>query len=165
MEKILGTVYGYFEFLFGSFFAEYLWGYNCDTQAYDNPNLFNSIGLTTIAIALAIVLLYYYFLNHPRLNGAGHWFIFLLLASAINLLVAYFWTVSDYVSGNIQDCLQYTRDEAGNILAQLIYKTDCWKFGIANAWVSAIVFVIFSFMLKWWSSNCKHSPTLLKYKK
>jgi len=158
MDKILGIIYGWFETIYGSNLSEYLWGYNCDTQTYENPNLFNSIGLITLAIALLVVLLYYYGFNHPRLNRAKHWFLFLGVAALINFLIAWQYLVSDFNVGKIQDCLIYVRDDSGDILAKLLYTDDFWKFGIVNAVVSAIAFTVFSFMFKWGSRNCKHSP-------
>ena len=160
MDKILGLIYGWLETIYGSTVSEYLWGYNCDTQIYENPNLFNTIGLITLSIALTVVLVYYYVLNHPRLNRAKHWFLFLGLAALINFLIAWQYLSANFNAGKIQDCLIYVRDNEGHILAQLLYTDDFWKFGMANAIVSAGAFTVFSFIFKWGSRNCKHSPIL-----
>ncbi|GHU72551.1 hypothetical protein FACS189413_15770 [Bacteroidia bacterium] len=160
MDRILGIIYGWFESIYGASLTDYLWGYNCDTQTYDNPNLFNSIGLVTLSVVLSVVLLYYYVINHPRLNRARHWFLFLLIASVVSFLIAYYWVSVDYNTGIIPDCLIYTRDEQGAILSQLMFSADLGQFGIANALVSALEFIVFSFIFKWGSSNCKHSPVL-----
>jgi len=158
MNDVLGTIYCWFESLFGQYLAEYLWGYNCNTETYDGKNLFNSIGLITIAVSLAFVLIYYYVINHTRFAQWWHWTIVLLLTSVLNLFIAYGWTVSDFQNGAIGDCLMYKRDGEGNILSQLIYADDCWMFGLSNFFVSIMFFIVFSFMFKWWSRNCKHSP-------
>jgi hypothetical protein len=159
MDEVLGNIYCWFESLFGEHLAEYLWGYNCDAQTYDR-NLFNQTGLITGAVSLFCVVLYYYFINHPRFNRWWSWFIVLAVSSAAGLFIAYGRTVSDFRDGNIGDCLMYVRDEEGNITSHLIFESDCWMFGVTNAIVSAMFFVAFSFMFKWWSSNCKHSPFL-----
>lgn len=162
MEEILGNIYCLFESLFGQNLAEYLWGYNCNTQVYDGKNLFNSIGLLTIGIALAFVIVYYYVpvigFNHPRTNRWWNWLMILLLAGIINLLIGYNWTMNDFLDGNIGDCLMYTKDSGGNIVSQLIFPSDCWFFGLSNFFVSTIFFVIWTAVLKWGSRNCKHSP-------
>jgi hypothetical protein len=160
MSEFFGTIYCWFESLFSQDMAEYLWGYNCTTQDYSNPNLFNQIGLTTLIVSLFFVWAYYYWINHPRFNGWKSWLLVLVTASVINLFIAYGWTASDFLSGTIGDCLMFTRDEEGNIIAQLIHESDCVMFGVANSIVSALFFTVFSFISKWKSRNCKHSPCL-----
>ena len=158
MNDILGTVYCWFESLFGKNIGEYLWGYDCNTQTYDGKNLFNTIGLITIGVSLLWVLIYYYAINHTRFSQWWHWMIILLVSGIINFFIAYGWTINDFLNGAIGDCLMYTRDEEGHITSQLIYKNDCWLFGLSNFFVSILFFIVFSFMFKWWSRNCKHSP-------
>jgi hypothetical protein len=164
MEKILGNIYCWFESLFGQNLAEYLWGYNCDAQDYSGINLFNSIGLITIIFSLVFVLAYYYLplilLNHPRCNRWWNWLIILLISSAICGFIAYGWIINDLLNGTIGECLMYTKDNQGNILAQLINKSDCYLFGFTNFILSSIIFVLWSIIFKWWSPNCKHSPCL-----
>ena len=72
MSEFLGKIYCLAESLFGQYLAEYLWGYNCQTEVYDGQNLFNTIGLITIGVAFLFALAYYYlplyFFNHPQIN-------------------------------------------------------------------------------------------------
>ena len=160
--ELLGDIYCWFESLFGQFLAEYLWGYNCQTEIYDGKNLFNSIGIIAIVISLVFVLAYYYLplflFNHPRSNRWWNWLIILLIAGGINFFIAYGWTINDLLNGDIGDCLMYTRDSDGNIISQLIYKKDCWLFGLSNFFVSSMFFIVWSLIFKWRSRNCKHSP-------
>jgi len=158
MGELLGSMYGWFESLFGQHLGDYLWGYNCETQAYDNRNLFTQTGLAAIAISLVFVLVYYYLINHPRFNRGWHWCLVLLVSSLLNFFIAGGRVVSDFTNGRIGDCLMYARDANGKIVSQLIYKSDCWMFGVANAFVAALFFILFSFIFKWWSRNCKHVP-------
>jgi len=164
MDEILGKIYCWFESIFGQNFGEYLWGYNCETQDYSGQNVFNSIGLITIGISLVLVIAYYYLplwgFNHPRTNKWWNWVIILLLTGVINLFIGYSWTINDFLNGNIGDCLMYTRDSDGNIISQLIFQKDCWLFGLSNFFISIIFFIAWSFIFKWWSRNCKHSPLL-----
>jgi len=162
MEELLGNIYCWFESLFGQNLAEYLWGYNCETQGYSNVNLFNSIGLLTIVVVLIFVLAYYYLplylFNHPRSNRWWNWLIILGLAGFVNFLIASIWTVNDFLNGNIGDCLIYTRDEGGNIVVQHIYETNCFLFGLSNIFISTLFFILFSILFERWSRNCKYSP-------
>lgn len=162
MDEILGKIYCLFEGVFGQYLAEYLWGYNCQTGVYDGRILFNTIGIITISISLLFVLAYYYLplllFDHPRSNRWWNWVIILFVSSTINFFIASIWIKNDFLDGNIGDCLMYTRDEGGEIISQLIYKSDCWMFGLTNFIISIMVFVLGSLIFKWWSTNCKHSP-------
>jgi len=162
MSKIFGEIYCWFESLFGQNLAEYLWGYNCETQGYDGKNLFYAIGLITFGLSLLFVLAYYYLplwgFNHPRTNRWWNWLIILIITGVINFIIGVSWTINDLLNGNIGDCLMYTRDADGNVVSQLIFKSDCWMFGVTNFIVSALFFIILSFILKWKSRNCKYSP-------
>ena len=162
MDEILGKIYCLFEGVFGQYLAEYLWGYNCQTGVYDGRILFNIIGVITIAVAVIFAFAYYrlplYLFNQPRSNRWRNWVIILFVSGIINFFIASIWIKNDFLDGNIGDCLMYTRDEAGEIVAQLIYKSDCWMFGLTNFIFSAVVFFIGSMAFKWWSTNCKHSP-------
>ncbi len=164
MEEILGKIYRLFESLFGQNLAQYLWGYNCGTQLYDGNNLFNSIGLIALGVSLLFVLAYYYLplplFNHPRFNRWWNWLIILLLACSINFIIAYSWIINDIINGNIGDCLLYTKAPEGNIISQLISKKNSLLFGLSNFLVTAMFFIGWSLIFKWWSRNCKHSPIL-----
>ena len=120
MDEILGIVYCWFESLFGQYLGDYLWGLDCTTGYYDSKNLFNIIGLITIALSLLCILVYYYVINHPRFSQWWHWLIVLIVSGIINLLIAYGWTVNDFLNGNIGDCLMYVRDENGDIVSHLL---------------------------------------------
>jgi len=158
MDEILGNIYCWFESLFGLHLANYLWGYDCGTQTFTLPNIFNKVGLWAFVISLGCVLLYYYFINHPRFNRWWSWLIVLIVSGLVNGYYAYHTTVSDLWSGNIGDCLMYMRDSNGDIIATLIYESDCVWFGVSNFIVASMLFSMFSFICKWRSRNCKHSP-------
>ncbi|MBN1330956.1 MAG: hypothetical protein JXA54_15905 [Candidatus Heimdallarchaeota archaeon] len=84
--------------------------------------------------------------------------IILLLSGIINFIIGYGWTINDFLNGNIGDCLMNTRDEAGNIISQLIFRKDCWLFGLTNLLFSSMFYIVFSFSLKWKSHNNRYSP-------
>lgn len=162
MEEVLGKIYCLFEGFFGQYLAEYLWGYNCETGIYDRQILFNTIGGFTIFISLLFMFGYYllplYLFNHPRSNRWWNWLIILFVSGIVNFFIASIWIKNDFLDDRIGDCLMYTRDEAGEIVAQLIYKSDCWMFGLTNFIFSAVVFFIGSIAFKKLSTNCKYSP-------
>lgn len=158
IEVFLGNIYCLFEFLFGEYLAEHLWGYNCETQDYDSKIPFNSVGLTSIFVVLSSVLIFYYIINHPRFNRSWSWLIALGVTCVINWGIGFWWTYSDFQNGLIGDCLMYERNSDGAIISDLITKSDCVWFGFANAAFSVLFFSLFSLIIKWWSRNSKNSP-------
>jgi len=161
MEKILGKIYTLFESLYGIPLAEYLWGFDCNKQEYVSQNIFNIIGLFTLIVTLVLVLAYYYLplwgFNHPRTNRWWNWLIILIIAGLINFLIAYEWVVNDFLDNKIGDCLVYTFDENGQNIQQ-INKENCMLFGFSNFFISSFFFIMWSFIFKWFSPNCKYSP-------
>ncbi len=147
--------------LFNSFYDQnlelYLQGY--DGSAFVLPLLYDTIGLTTVGASLFFVVFYYYGLNHPRFDRWWGW----TIIGAVNAIACFFighlWTLSHYNNGSIPQSLVYYTNPSGNQI-QVINEASCLGFGISNMIISIIIFFVLSFMLKWWSSNCKHSPFL-----
>ena len=155
----MGTIYCWFESLFGQDLAEHLWGWDMSTQDYTKGNHFNSIGSVLVLVTLFMVVLFYYIINHPRFNHWWSWILVLIINSGMNFLYGWKLTLSDLSNNLISDDLMYIRDVTTNaIVTQKITESNCVNFGIANATLAAILFLIFSFMLRWWSRNCSTCP-------
>lgn len=157
MENILGQIYCWFQSFFGENLSYYLWGYDPSTEAFTNPNLYNTIGLVTIIVSLILVILFYYIINHPQ-SKWWSWLITLGGNSIIALFIGYGIVKSKYVNGYIPDNLINQRDEYGNNILVLIGDSNCWGFGIANMFVALICFIVFTLLLKWRSSSSKYIP-------
>jgi hypothetical protein len=160
MGDFFGTIYSWFQSLWCDNLNLYLWGYEPATQSYSGTNIYNIAGLVTVIVALVVVLVYYYIINHPRWCKWWSWPITLLLNSVVGLFVAFGMSYSKYINGYIPQELVYQFDEDGNVIAHLITSLDCWGFGIGGAIVSALFFIVFTFVFKWWSTNAKHVPFL-----
>ncbi|MDR0603768.1 MAG: hypothetical protein LBG80_05635 [Bacteroidales bacterium] len=148
------TIYGWFSSLFGGDLDSYLLGYVCpaeDTEESWGASQYTMYGFIALGIALVIMLIYYYAINHPRFNRWWSWILMLLLVGLSNFFIGAETTLSDLWAGNIGDCLI----NGGN---GGVYDINCWMFGLANFFVSVIFFIIFSIGLKWWSANCKRTP-------
>lgn len=157
MDNFFGSIYCLFESLFGQALAEYLWGYNCITQIYDNPNIFNRTGIFCIVTVLILNLIFYYAFNPVRLNRMW-WTIALLFAGLINLLIGYGITATLLNDGEIGDCLMYQFDAEGNVISTLINNTNCWMFGISNFIFASTLFFLLSCLTKWGSTGNKYIP-------
>ena len=155
----MGTIYCWFESLFGQDLAEHLWGWDMSTQDYTKANQFNSIGIVLFIISFFMVVLFYYIINHPRFNRWWSWLIVLIANALINFLYGWKLTLSDLSNNLISDDLMYIRDVTTNaVVTTKITGSNCVNFGIVNAILAAIFFILFSFLLRWWSRNCSTCP-------
>lgn len=158
MGNFFGSVYNWFRSLYGTDLYYFLWGYDPVAQQYINQNVYAITGWLTLGISFALVLVYYYVFNHPRFCKWWSWLITLIVNSVIALFAGFGIVYSKYSQGAIPQDLMYTFDDSGNIVAYKIVESNIWGFGLANFFIAAIVFVIFSAFFKWGSSNAKHIP-------
>jgi len=164
MGTLFRNIYSWLIDFYGTYLYDYFKGWNCDTQAFSNPNQFVSIGLITMLISLVVVWIYYYGIDHPRFNQWWSWLIMLFATAVTTLLFGFGKAYSHLYGGQIGECLLYVLiyDANGKEISrtQQIFTANCWGFGIANMIIAISFFIIFSFCLKWWSRNCNHSPIL-----
>ena len=151
MGELFGSIYCWFEDFFGLELANYLWG---RSSPLSQTNSYIGIGWTMLGISLAIVLIFYYAVNHPRLNHWWGWGIFLTVNALINCIVGWQLVLKDYYEGKM-----VTIDPATNLQTPLnIGESEILCFGVSNMFLSILAFIIFTFIFKWWSSNCSRSP-------
>lgn len=151
MGNFFGSIYCIFEDFFGIELANYLWGI---ASTDSTSNSFIGIGLWMSVISLAMVLLYYYGVNHPKLCSWWGWGLFLIVNAALNFFVGWQMVLRDYYEG-----LMIKINPATNTTEPLAINTsDILCFGVSNMILSIFVFIIFSFIFKWWSSNCSRAP-------
>lgn len=151
MGEFFGSIYCWFEEFFGIELANYLWG---ESSLLSQTNSFIGIGWSMFGISFAMVLIYYYVINHPQLNHWWGWIIFLVINGIINFIVGWQWALKDYYDGKM-----ITIDPATNLQMPLnIGESEIIYFGVSNMFISVIAFIVFSFILKWWSTNCSRAP-------
>lgn len=91
MGEFFGSVYCWFEDVFGLELANYLWGNLSPDQ---QTNMYVPIGFTMLAVSLLVCLLYYYIIDHPKLAKWWGWLIFLGSNAAVNFLIGWQWVLS-----------------------------------------------------------------------
>lgn len=151
MGEFFGSVYCWLEDFFGIELADYLWG---DVSPEQTSNMFIGIGLSMLCVSFAVAVCYYYIVNHPRLNNWWGWLIFLGINAIVNLVVGWQWVLKDYYAG-----LMVKKEvSTGKMVDLSIYPNDILAFGVTNMLDAIIAFVLFSYIIKWWSTNCSRAP-------
>lgn len=106
-----------------------------------------SIFMVMMSTCLLAPVIYYYIVNHPRVNRWYHWLFFNLGCSLLNFILA--WAIaSDKIVNYYAQQQMYTPYDW----------THYFVFSCMAFFWSFICFFLFSIPLKRWSSNCKHTP-------
>lgn len=150
MGEFFGSIYCWAEDFFGLDLAEYLWG----TTGQDGTNKFIGIGMSMLAISLVVMIVYYYIVNHPRLNNWWGWSIFLAVNAVVNLIVGWTWVLKDKYEG----LMTQVDPSTGELVELPIAEGNIAAFGVTNMINSIIAFVVLSYICKWWSTNCSRAP-------
>jgi hypothetical protein len=153
MRDFFAPIYELLQDLYGQFLGYHLYGYDCEFNI-TNQSLYALIGSLMIMISFVICILFYYAINHPRFNRWYHWLIMLVMNAGINFYIAYDITKSELDLGKI--CKDFVTDPQTNAIQ--IDATNCMGFGFDNAIIATLFFVLFSFIVRWWSRNCSTCP-------
>jgi len=105
-----------------------------------NNNMYFIIAIVTVILCWAMAGIYYYLIDSVRFSRWYHWGIILIAAMLLSALFTYFYPNNEFLD------------------QELDLSSDLVNFSIVNVLVSGIVFIIASFSIRWWSSNCRHTP-------
>ena len=103
-----------------------------------NTGAYGSVAVITIAMAWGMAAIYYYVINSVKFDRWYHWLAMLGITSVLTPVVCYL-VVSHMLDG-------------------FDYGTAEFTFEVYNILFTALTFVIASFSMRWWSSNCRHTP-------
>ena len=145
MSGLFGSIYELFQSLYGFDLGQHLEGWN--GEDFVGNNLYVSTGWIVLIITVLSVVTFYYFINSPRFARWYHWILVLIINSIILFGISYTFVRTDLINGSISPDLE-----------PLIQNSHIVFWGISNAILSGSLFVIFSFLLRWWSTNCSTTP-------
>ncbi len=112
-------------------------GYNDKLFSLDMYPVF---GLILIVVAWGVAALYYYGINSVKFDRWYHWLCMLAIVTVAVPVVCYIYNNAIFGENN----LQYTQESI--------------VFELQNLLFAPIMFIIASFSMRWWSSNCRHTP-------
>ena len=103
-----------------------------------NLNMYPVIAAITILVAWGGAAIYYFAINSVKFDRWYHWLAMLGVASVLTPVVCYI-VIANFLEG-------------------FDYGTAEFTFAFYNILFTALTFVIASFSMRWWSSNCRHTP-------
>lgn len=105
-----------------------------------NMNLYFMNAVITSVMVWALAGLYYYVINSVSFSRWYHWLVMAAVAA-----------VAAPITNTAISSSRFT--EQG-----LDYGSQLMSLSIINMAIAFVLFVIVSFSIRWWSSNCRHTP-------
>lgn len=105
-----------------------------------NQNLYFVVAFVTAIIAWASAIIFYYAINSVSFSRWYHWLIVLGVAVVLSAVINYIYPNNIFTSDGFD------------------FSAQLFSFCIVNLAVEAVLFIVASFSMRWWSSNCRHTP-------
>lgn len=105
-----------------------------------NENMYFLVAVVTAIVAWGLAAVYYYVINSVSFSRWYHWLIVLGVACVVAPVINYMYPNSVF-------------DGLG-----LDFSAQLFSFCIVDLVLEAVLFIVASFSMRWWSSNCRHTP-------
>ena len=105
-----------------------------------NLNVYPVIAALTILVSWGGAATYYYAINSVKFDRWWHWLSVLVIVSLVTPLACHAATTA-LLAG-----------------AGMDYGAATVQFGLQHIMWTALLFVVASFSMRWWSTNCRHTP-------
>ena len=105
-----------------------------------NNSIYGIMTAISIGMAWGVAAIYYYVINSVRFARWWHWLSMLVIVTLITPIICYFVTTGIFNSAG--------KD----------FTHEAMAFELSNMIAVAALFVVASFSIRWWSSNCRHTP-------
>lgn len=105
-----------------------------------NQNLYFIVAIVTAVVAWVLAGIYYYAVNSVRFSRWYHWLIVLIAAMIIAPMINFTYPNNIFSDDGLD------------------FSNQLFSFCVMDLLVEAVLFVVASFSIRWWSSNCRHTP-------
>ena len=105
-----------------------------------NQGNYTTVALLAVGVAWVLAAVFYYAVNSVSFSRWYHWLIVLAVAAMTVPVVVYVWLDGQFAGDGL--------DFSGQLLS----------FSLMAMLVEVVIFTVASFSMRWWSSNCRHTP-------
>ena len=105
-----------------------------------NLDMYPVIAAITIAVAWGGAAIYYYAINSVKFDRWYHWLAVLAVVVVLAPVVCYLYNDAVFKDSG------------------LAYTGEAMRFEVLTVVFAALFYVIASYSIRWWSSNCRHTP-------
>ena len=105
-----------------------------------NNGLYFVASLSTAIIAWLCAAIFYYGINSVSFSRWYHWLVMLVIAGIIVTAINVPYLESVFSDNGIE------------------FSKELAVFAVVNIIIECIIYTIASFSMRWWSTNCRHTP-------
>lgn len=105
-----------------------------------NNGLYFAASLSTAIIAWLCAAIFYYGINSVSFSRWYHWLVMLVIAGIIVTAINVPYLESVFSDNGID------------------FSKELAVFAVVNIIIECIIYTIASFSMRWWSTNCRHTP-------
>ncbi len=105
-----------------------------------NQGLYTIVALLIVATAWVMGGIYYYVVNSVSFSRWYHWLVVLGICAVLVPVVTYVWLDGQFATDGLD------------------FASQQLTFALYAMLVEVVMFIIASFSMRWWSSNCRHTP-------
>lgn len=105
-----------------------------------NLQVYPMIAIITMIVAWGGAAIYYYAINSVKFDRWYHWLAVMAVVIVLAPVICYFYN-----------------DSVFNDLG-LAYTGEAIRFEFLTVIFAALFYVVASYSMRWWSSNCRHTP-------
>ena len=105
-----------------------------------NNGLYFVASLSTAIIAWLCAAIFYYGINSVSFSRLYHWLVMLVIAGIIVTAINVPYLESVFSDNGID------------------FSKELAVFAVVNIIIECIIYTIASFSMRWWSTNCRHTP-------
>lgn len=111
-------------------------------------------GLYVLLLLLPLMsaFIYYIIVDRPSHGKWWVWLLYGIIPSVVNFIISSQMTLQHLYDG------KYDIEDINGEMICNVASADCWMFGFANIIMAFLVFLIFSFVFRWFSKNCRYIP-------
>ncbi|MCQ2112458.1 MAG: hypothetical protein MJY95_03845 [Bacteroidaceae bacterium] len=106
----------------------------------DMYNSYTNTAVTIVCTAWIVAAIYYYVINSVRFSRWYHWLLMLIAAVIIAPGISFYSPYAEF------------SEEGKDYMQQLT------TLNFVNVGVTIVMFIVASFSIRWWSTNCRHTP-------
>lgn len=105
-----------------------------------NQGLYQIFVMIVTGVSWAVCIIYYYVIDSVKFDRPQHWLIMLLVSTLASVASCFAYNQSVFVEYNLS------------------YTEEMVQMALCHAMFAVIMFVVATFAIRAWSSNCRHSP-------
>lgn len=103
-------------------------------------NLYFTVALVEALVAWGVALVFYYIINSVSFSRWYHWLIMLVISIVFASTISYLYADAVFANDGVD------------------FSNQLFGFSAVSVSIEFLLFIIASFAMRWWSSNCRHTP-------